>query len=144
MTETLFETAGGRPAIERLVRAFYVRTRLDARLGPVFAAAARDDPEAWWAAHQEKLVDFWTSVAGGPPRYHGRPAPAHHGLGIRSEHFDAWLALWRETLDETLPAPAAEDFYVRAARMREHLERHLAGTPGPRPAGRAADQGASA
>jgi hemoglobin len=126
---TLYEALGGRVPFERLVERFYSRARTHPLLAPAFAQAAGDNPDAWWAQHIDKLTDFWSSVAGGPPMYQGRPAPAHEGFGIGPEHFDVWLDLWREALEETVPPRAAADLYGRASRMRRQLERYLAAGP---------------
>lgn len=44
-----------RAFIGGLVRAFYVKVRRDARLGPIFARRIGDD----WEPHLEKMTEFW-------------------------------------------------------------------------------------
>lgn len=101
---------------------FYARVRKDALLGPVFEDAVHD-----WNIHLHKLVAFWASVMNGSGRYRGSPVLAHaaHKARITPGMFDRWLALWRETTDEVLPAPAAVAMQNRAARMAEALKRGL-------------------
>ena len=60
-TPTLYEWAGGAPALTRLTEAFYARVRADEVLAPVFAQMPADHPEH---------VAIWLGeVFGGPPRY---------------------------------------------------------------------------
>ena len=94
--------------VSQLVDTFYGRVRQDPLLGPVFEAALGDD----WDAHLAKLKDFWSAIALGTRRYNGRPMPAHLRLpGLTPAHFQRWLALFRETLDDIAPNPAAADFF---------------------------------
>ena len=100
--------------ISRLVDTFYARVRRDPLLGPIFETALGED----WAPHLAKLKDFWSAVALGTRRYNGRPMPAHLRLdGLTPAHFERWLALFRQTLDELAPNPAAADFFHDRARM---------------------------
>ena len=60
-TPTVFEWAGGAPAIEKLVNVFYGRVLADALLSPIFAHMGSDHP---------KHVALWLGeVFGGPPTY---------------------------------------------------------------------------
>ena len=94
-----------------LVDRFYDKVRADPALGPVFDAAVHD-----WDEHKRTLVSFWSSVALGTQSYRGSPMSVHRAQPIRGEHFDRWLALWRETVGELF-----ED--APAARMIEYAER---------------------
>ena len=100
--------------VSRLVDTFYARVREDDLLGPVFLTALGDD----WDAHLAKLKDFWSAIALGTRRYNGRPMPAHLRLpGLTEAHFRRWLGLFRETVDELMPNPAAADFFYDRASM---------------------------
>ncbi|HEY0504277.1 MAG TPA: group III truncated hemoglobin [Lysobacter sp.] len=85
--------------LAQLVDRFYEKVRLDPGLGPVFNAAIDD-----WPGHKHMLTQFWSSVALGTRSYRGNPMSAHRPHPIRAEHFDRWLALWRATALEVLPA----------------------------------------
>ncbi|MEZ5985554.1 MAG: group III truncated hemoglobin [Hyphomonas sp.] len=100
--------------VSRLVDTFYARVREDDLIGPVFLTALGDD----WDAHLTKLKDFWSAIALGTRRYNGRPMPAHLRLpGLTEAHFGRWLGLFRETVDELMPNPAAADFFYDRASM---------------------------
>jgi hemoglobin len=105
--------------IAALVDTFYGRVRQDAVLGPVFERVIGDD----WEPHLAKMRAFWSSLALGSGRYKGNPMMAHLMLmpRIGAEHFDRWLALWRETTAELLPQPAAAKFVAKAETMAERL-----------------------
>jgi hemoglobin len=105
--------------LARLVPAFYTRVRADAELGPIFNDAVDD-----WAEHFERLTDFWSSIMLGSGRYKGNPVAAHrkHEARITPELFDRWLAIWKATTEEMLPAPAAAALQEKAARIAESLK----------------------
>jgi hemoglobin len=104
--------------IAALVDTFYGRVRQDAVLGPVFERVIGND----WEPHLAKMRAFWSSLALGSGRYKGNPMMAHLMLmpRIGAEHFERWLALWRETTAELCPAQAGF-FVARAETMAERL-----------------------
>lgn len=86
-----------------LVDSFYDKVRADPMLGPVFNALVDD-----WDAHKRLLTSFWATVALRAGSYRGNPMARHRPLPIGRQHFERWLALWRETAGEVLePGPAA-------------------------------------
>jgi hemoglobin len=107
--------------IERLVRTFYGRARLDPLIGPIFAKTVQD-----WEDHIARLCAFWSSVALMSGRYHGQPMVAHLPLPIHSPHFDRWLELFAETAREVCPPAAAAHFLERAHRIADSLEMGIA------------------
>jgi len=105
--------------ISTLVGIFYQRIRKDEVLGPVFNEAIAD-----WDAHLPRMKNFWCAVALNTGTYSGRPVPAHQKLsGITSDHFARWLALFKETLEDTAPTPQAVDYFMeRANRIAKSLQ----------------------
>jgi hemoglobin len=85
-----------------LVDRFYDKVRVDPLLGPVFDTRIVD-----WNAHKALMTSFWATVALRTGRYRGNPLARHRPLPIGAAHFERWLALWRETADETLAAEPA-------------------------------------
>jgi hemoglobin len=113
--------------IERLVRGFYAKARVDAVLGPIFAARIAD-----WEPHLDRMCAFWSSVALLSGRYSGRPMEMHLPLPIDGRHFDRWLQLFSETARDLCPPAAAAHFIERAEWIAESLESGIAshaGTP---------------
>lgn len=111
--------------IERLVRGFYGKVRVDPLLGPIFADAISD-----WEAHIEKLRAFWSSVALMSGRYHGQPLRAHVELPVGAAHFDRWIALFEATAGEICQPAAADHFIERARRIADSMEMAIAGHNG--------------
>jgi hemoglobin len=114
--------------IDRLVRAFYRRVATDDLLGSVFELAGVD-----WSLHIPKLVDFWSWQLLGIPGYEGNPLIAHrpiHALApFREVHYERWLALFDETLDEMFTGPTADAARGRAQKMAGALRRLMDGEP---------------
>lgn len=112
--------------IDRLVEAFYRKVRQDGMLGPVFARRIAD-----WGPHLARMKAFWGSVALNSGQYSGKPVPAHLALKeVRPAHFERWLALFQETLEETAPTPGAVfHFMERAQRIATSLQLAMFGLP---------------
>lgn len=115
--------------ISRLVDTFYDRIRVHDVLGPVFNNAIGDD----WGPHLSRMKAFWASVTLNAGLYTGKPVPAHrkHMDTMQIEHFEIWLGLFRETLEDTAPtSDCTEYFMVRADRIANSLKLALFGIPG--------------
>ena len=102
--------------IARLVDRFYDKVRVHPQLGPVFNAAVHD-----WDAHKALLTEFWSSVALKTASYRGNAMAVHRAQPIRAEHFEQWLALWRETTDEELAPEQAAQMHEYAQRIGQSL-----------------------
>jgi hemoglobin len=102
-----------------LVDAFYVRVREDEILGPVFERVVGDA----WEPHLQKMRAFWSSLTLASGRYKGNPMMAHLMLvpRIGAEHFERWLALWRQTATELFPDQVSAKFIGKAETMAERL-----------------------
>ena len=118
-------TGIGEAMIERLVRAFYGRARLDPFIGPIFESKVSD-----WEAHIARICAFWSSVALMSGRYHGQPMPKHTPLPIEAAHFDRWLALFEAAARRLCPRAAADALVERAGSIGESLELAMAAERG--------------
>jgi hemoglobin len=103
-TPTLYEWAGGRPAIERMINRFYDRVERDDLLSPFF-------PGGVSAEHREHVTTWRREVFGGPAEYTERPGGypamlAHHlNLGISAEQRFRFASLMSLAADDAeLPA----------------------------------------
>lgn len=114
--------------ISLLVDEFYRRIRADETLGPIFEEAIGDR----WDYHLPRMKSFWASVALNAGTYSGQPVPAHKKLSqVERSHFQTWLALFRQTLQDTAPTPEAVDYFMeRANRIAESLQLAMFGFPG--------------
>lgn len=114
--------------VSLLVDEFYRRIRVHAVLGPIFNDAIGDR----WDHHLPRMKSFWASVALNAGTYSGQPVPAHRKLtDVEQSHFAIWLALFRQTLEDTAPTPEAVAYFMeRANRIAESLQLAMFGFPG--------------
>jgi hemoglobin len=114
--------------ISELVETFYARIRADTTLGPIFNKEIGDN----WGPHLARMKDFWASVAINAGRYNGKPVPAHQKLtGVTPAHFQIWLGLFRQTLEDTAPSADAIPYFMeRAERIAKSLQLAMFGLPG--------------
>jgi hemoglobin len=101
--------------IKLLVDCFYNKVREDQLLAPIFYQRIGDN----WAAHLEKMYRFWQTVLLGEHTYYGSPFAPHANLPVNKNHFDRWLSLFIETIDEHFSGEKAEEAKWRAERMAE-------------------------
>jgi hemoglobin len=105
--------------IDELVHGFYARIRADAVLGPIFARVIGEN----WDPHLAKMCDFWSSVMRMSGRYKGNPMVVHMRLKmVRPEHFERWLALFREAAGEICGPDLAPLFVSRAESIARSLQ----------------------
>lgn len=90
--------------IKRLVDTFYGKVNNDELLSPVFNNEAKVD----WEEHLPKMYKFWGTQLIGTADYFGRPFPPHAVLHINRQHFERWLQLFHETVDELFTGMGAE------------------------------------
>ncbi len=114
-------TAIDEAMIDRLVRTFYARARLDPLIGPIFENRVHD-----WDGHLGRMCAFWSSVALMSGRYHGRPMVAHLPLPIDTPHFDRWLEIFAATARDVCPPAAATHLLDRAHLIADSLELGIA------------------
>lgn len=109
--------------ISTLVDTFYDRVRENHLLGPIFAKVVDGN----WAPHLATMKSFWGSMALGLQTYDGRPMPKHMALkDLTPEHFHTWLHLFYQTLQDTAPSQAAEDYFMeRATRIARGFQLNI-------------------
>lgn len=112
--------------IEKLVRNFYRQAAMDDVLGPVFQAAHVN-----WQAHVETLIDFWSWQLLGETGYDGQTLRAHESVHERTPlsdvHYQRWVELFCDTVDESFEGPLAEVAKGRGRKMAAAMQRLLAG-----------------
>jgi hemoglobin len=110
--------------IRQLINAFYTRVRADELIGPVFAARI---PEGHWPEHLETMTRFWTAaLLAQAAGYRGNPGAKHIYLPIGQEHFERWLALFGQTVDELFIGHNATEMKLRARKMGEMFQAKIA------------------
>lgn len=105
-----------------LVRTFYAKVRQDDLIGPIFNAVI---PGPEWEAHLEKLTDFWESNLFFVHKYKGNPVRKHQAVDQKhpfsENHFQRWLSLWRDTVDDLFQGEMAAEAKSRAERIAQIL-----------------------
>ncbi len=105
-----------RATVANVVHDFYRNLRADGILAPYFTHI--DD----WPAHESHITDFWWGLMGGKvelPRPHAMEA-GHRDLDFGPQELAQWLKLFEETLQQNLPAEAAEA-WASLARQLGHM-----------------------
>lgn len=106
-----------REDIQTLVDGFYTKVRADSYIGPIFTDVAQVD----WDEHLPKLYNFWADLLLGEDTYRGRPFPPHMKLQLQPGHFERWLKLFVETVDEHFVGLKAEEAKMRALRIARNF-----------------------
>ena len=124
-----------RPDIEtyddcvRLVTAFYGRAMTDPIIGFIFVDVAHLDLEA----HIPVIASFWETILLGAGTYSGGAYAVHADLNrkvrLRTGHFERWLGLWDETVDELFAGEHADLAKSHAQRVARAFDRRLRGLP---------------
>jgi hemoglobin len=110
---------------ERLVRAFYGRALTDPVIGFFFTDIAKLDLEK----HVPQLTSFWETMLLDAYSYNGRPFRPHIDLNMKAQikrgHFERWLYLWGQTVDQLFEGERAELAKSHATRVASSFESRL-------------------
>ena len=90
-----------------LVNSFYDKVNQDDLLKPIFGHVD-------WPAHLPIMYNFWSSMLLGDQSYQGNPFQKHVHLAIDSSHFNRWLELFTQTVNENFAGFKAEEVKNRA------------------------------
>jgi len=107
--------------IKLLVDTFYGKVQADPLIGPIFNGRIQDR----WPIHLQKMYNFWQTILLEEYTYNGRPFPPHMALPIGHEHFEQWLSIFIQTVDELFTGDKAEEAKWRAGKMAEMFESKL-------------------
>jgi hemoglobin len=119
----------GPVAVSEMVLRFYRLVAMDDLLGPMFNDVAKVD----WGEHLQKLTAFWCRALFSMPGYEGNPYRAHQLVhaqrSFTSAHFERWLDIFNETIDEGWAGPKAEQAKALAARVAHVHGQQLVARP---------------
>ena len=108
--------------IKKVIDAFYTRVREDELLSPIFQKRIPADD---WQPHLDVMYNFWNTVIFAQEGYRGNPFSKHLNLGIEKLHFDRWINLFHQTVDDMYAGPNAIEMKERAVKMRMLFESKL-------------------
>ena len=93
--------------IQQLVNSFYDKVKTS-EIGFFFEEIAKVN----WEKHLPKMYIVWESVLFATVKFDGNPMGAHFPINeiipMEKKHFEAWLKLWKETVDENFFGKMAE------------------------------------
>lgn len=107
-----------RTDVIKLVDSFYGKVQKDELLGPIFNQAIGDH----WDEHLEKMYCFWETVLLENHTYFGSPFPPHARLPIEKNHFEKWLEIFENTLNEHFNGDKAAEALHRAGNMAKMFQ----------------------
>lgn len=97
-----------REDIEFLVNKFYDKVGTDKTIGFFFNDVAKVD----WSHHLPKMYSFWETLLFGQVSYKGNPMAVHFPINekvaMEKRHFEHWIKLWTETVEENFTGEMAE------------------------------------
>ena len=91
--------------IKALVDGFYAKVNQDPLLGPVFNDIAKVN----WEEHLPTMYSFWRTLLFRSMSYKGQPLPKHLVLPVEKKHFQRWISLFCQTVDELFEGPKAKE-----------------------------------
>jgi hemoglobin len=104
--------------VKLLVNTFYGKVREDALLASIFNERIGNR----WPEHLEKMYRFWQTVLLEEHTYYGAPFPPHAKLPVEHAHFERWLELFTQTVDELFSGEKAEEAKCRGGKMAQMFE----------------------
>lgn len=107
--------------VKLMVDRFYEKVNKDEMLSPVFNGFAHVD----WEEHLPKMYKFWNSIILGTEEYRGRPFPPHSVLPIEQKHFERWVSLFKQNIDENFKGQLAELVKQRAESIAQVFQYKL-------------------
>ena len=116
--------------IQQLVDQFYIKVRKDVLIGPIF----NDIANVNWEKHLPVMYDFWENTIFFTGSYAGNPMKTHQQLNnvfpLKAEHFDRWIRIFLETVDDLFAGEKAELAKQRAVSIATVMKIKLSGSPG--------------
>lgn len=111
--------------IQFLVDEFYRKVVNDDLIAHFFTIVVNFD----WSKHIPLMVSFWETVILGKASYKGNPMTKHIELDklskIEKKHFERWLELWRETVNEHFKGEHAESAIKKAETIAALIQSKL-------------------
>lgn len=106
-----------RADIELLVNRFYEKVADDEKIGFFF----NDVAKVSWDRHLPKMYSFWETLLFGQISYKGNPMamhfPINEKVAIEKHHFEHWIKLWKETVEENFTGEMAETAIYKATNI---------------------------
>ena len=96
--------------IKLMVDTFYDKVNADSILSPVFNEFAKVD----WDSHLPRMYSFWNKMLFAKGDFEGNPFQKHIPLPVTPEHFERWISIFTQNIDEHFIGDMAEEVKLRA------------------------------
>jgi hemoglobin len=93
--------------ITKLVLTFYEKVKKDDELSPFFK-------DLDFEVHMPKMIQFWSFALLNEPGYTTNVVEKHLHMPLKEVHFERWLNLFNETIDEHFSGEIANQAKQRA------------------------------
>ena len=111
-----------RKDIEILIDTFYKKVIKDDLISTFFIKTVELD----WGLHIPIMYNFWESVLFGNAKYKGNPMIKHIELNAKKplepKHFDRWLTIWRNTIQENFSGKNADEAIQKAENIAKLMK----------------------
>ncbi len=108
-----------------LVNTFYEKVERDAIIGPIFTNVANVD----WDKHLPLMYSFWCTQLLEEQSYAGNPMMVHEHLNkkhtLMQYHFDGWVRIFVETVDELFTGVKADEAKSRASQISSLMHHRM-------------------
>lgn len=108
--------------IELLVNSFYAKVQQDEVIGYIFSEVMAVD----WEHHLPRMYSFWGSVLLGKGSFKGNPMLKHIDINAQEPftdaHFERWIMLWEQTLQELFSGENATNALLRARSIKDLMQ----------------------
>ena len=115
-----------RKDIELLINRFYQKVRQDKTLDYIFDDIAKVD----WKNHMPIMYDFWENTIFHNGKYKGNAMQPHLDLNekinLTKDHFDQWLHIFKNTVDELFEGENAHNAKTRAISIATMIQIKIA------------------
>ncbi len=107
----------GEDDIKLLVDSFYDKVKKDETIGSIFQSIIGDD----WSHHLPIMYNFWGTILLHKEGYKGNVIKKHididKKIALQKEHYDRWILLWSNQVDELFEGDIASEAKNRASLM---------------------------
>ena len=107
----------GKKEIQEVMQLFYEKANADKMIGKFFTQVVKVN----WENHIPVMTAFWENVLFYSGDYEGNPLEAHKKLHAQtattSKHFNRWLKLFNETIDQHFSGSNATKMKQHASEM---------------------------
>lgn len=107
--------------IKIMVDSFYDKVNDDDILSSVFNEFSKVN----WDTHLPKMYDFWNTLIFAKAEYKGNPFAKHIPLPVDKTHFERWILLFNQNMDELFEGEIAEATKQRASSIAHIFQSKL-------------------